>query len=178
MPSIIPAPSLLIASILGRSTEAAHRAISSFCGQLGQLIFLSEPLSFEWTGFYSDDLGPSPTRFIVAVEHETDTSGLSELKRTTCRLEITLARPGQGREVNIDPGLLSADQLVLASTKPRAHRLYLGHGIYGDLMLLYGPAGFSPLPWTYPDYASAPLLPIFGRLRHLLLEKKKLRQQI
>jgi hypothetical protein len=169
-----PDRALLVASVLGRDLELVDRATARFAEVFGRLIFASEPLAFEWTAYYGDELGPAPRRRVIAVDRLDDTSSLPEIKRAAGRIEVTVAGPGTGRPVNIDPGLLGAEQLVLASTKPRGHRLHLGRGIHGELTLLFGPEGFAPLPWTYPDYASPPLRAIFGRLRELLLERRRM----
>ena len=172
-----PVPGLLVASILGRDLPSVDGAAIQCGEQLGRLCFRSEPLPFACTEYYQDELGPAPARRIIAFERLEDTSVLAEIKRQTCRLEVALSSAGSGRQLNIDPGILGQDQLVLASTKPRRHRLHLGRGIYGDLMLLRGPGGFEPLPWTYPDYAGPALRDIFERLRELLLQTRRSRRE-
>jgi hypothetical protein len=168
-----PEPFLVVASVLGRTLERVNAAVEGFCGRFGVLGFASEPLPFSWTDYYRDELGSSPVRRIIALEQPLDPAGLVELKRFSCRLEVTLSRP-ESRDVNIDPGVLNQHQLVLASTKPRAHRIYLGHGIYGDLMLVQRGDGFAALEWTYPDYADAQVREIFDRLRALYLAKRRI----
>jgi len=169
-----PDADLLVASVLGASLEAVDRACVRLAEQLGPLAFSSEPLDFRWTDYYSDELGEQPARRVIAFDKLSDAAHLVEIKRAATRLEVTLARADR-REVNIDPGTLGAEQLVLASTKARGHRLHAGRGIYLELTLIWGPEGFSPLPWTYPDYASPRLRELFGRLRELLLETRRLR---
>jgi len=149
-------------------------AVARFEEQFGALLFVSEPMPFEWTEYYGGELGQNPCRRFVAVKELLgDTATLPEIKRASCRLEVTLSRRRGGRLVNIDPGILNQDQLVLASTKYRAHRIYLGQGIHGDLTLLYREGGFTPLPWTYPDYASEELLDLFTQLRGLYLSARR-----
>ena len=57
------------------------------------------------------------------------------------------------RQVNIDPGYLSAERFVLATGKNYTHRIYLSKGIFADLTLIFTKGNFHTLPWTYPDYA-------------------------
>ena len=47
-----------------------------------------------------------------------------------------------GRRVNLDPGLLSLANLILATTKNRSHRIPLFDGIYAELTLLYAKKQF------------------------------------
>lgn len=169
-----PDADLLVASVLGCSLDAVDRACARLAEQLGPLAFTSEPLEFRWTDYYGDELGEQPLRRIVAFDKLDDAARLIEVKRATARLEVALSHASR-REVNIDPGTLGAEQLVLASTKARGHRLHVGRGIYLELTLIWGPEGFAPLPWTYPDYASPRLRELFGRLRELLLETRRVR---
>jgi hypothetical protein len=165
---------MLVASVLGRTPELAEAALERFAEAHGEVCFVSEPLPFRWTDYYRPELGPDPTRRFVALEPLlSDPSRLPEIKRGAARLEVTLARRGQRRPVNVDPGLLNENQLVLASTKPRAHRIYLGRGVWADLMLIHRQGGFTPLPWTYPDYADGETLGLFNRLRELYLASRR-----
>ncbi len=62
------------------------------------------------------------------------------------------------RQVNLDPGILSEERLILATGKNYTHRIYLRNGIYGDLTLIYGKGSYRTLPWTYPDYSDPRLI--------------------
>jgi hypothetical protein len=77
------------------------------------------------------------------------------------------------RRVNIDPGLLTAERLVLATGKNYSHRIYLGQGVFADLTLLFYRGSYHPLPWTYPDYRDPLSLQIFNRLRDRYLRDLK-----
>jgi len=173
MPASLPEPGLLVISVLGRTLELVDLAAQRCAEQFGRLLFASEVLPFEWTDYYCGELGASPARRLIALEGEGDAARLPELKRATCRLEVALSPAGGGRQLNLDPGVLGEGQLILASTKARAHRVHLGRGVHGDLQLLFGPTGFEPLPWTYPDYASPPMRQLLGRLRELLLQRRR-----
>jgi hypothetical protein len=60
-----------------------------------------------------------------------------------------------------------AGQLILATRKDRAHRIYLGDGVYADLHLRYQGGCFRPLDWTYPDYRAPAVLTFFSQARAL-----------
>ncbi|HYB19437.1 MAG TPA: DUF4416 family protein, partial [Thermodesulfobacteriota bacterium] len=95
------------------------------------------------------------------------------VKLWTNALEGQTLNEQGGRRVNIDPGHLAAAKFILATGKDYSHRIYLGEGIYGDLTLIFQKGTFSPLPWTYPDYASEPLLGIINLLRRRYLWQLK-----
>ena len=57
------------------------------------------------------------------------------------------------------------ENLVLATGKSQAHRIYLGEGVFGDLTLIFRKGTYQPLPWTYPDYASRELIAVLEEVR-------------
>jgi hypothetical protein len=58
----------------------------------------------------------------------------------------------ESRIVNIDPGILTASALIMATAKDFAHRVPLRQGIYAHLELLFSRNAVKLLPWTYPDF--------------------------
>jgi hypothetical protein len=74
--------------------------------------------------------------------------------------------------LNIDPGYVVPTKLVLASTKDRAHRIYLDHGIHAEIALRYL-HDWQVLPWTYPDYQRPETRAFFHRVREFLLHSAK-----
>ncbi len=100
---------------------------------------------------------------------------LPRIKRQTNQLERTFAWwDGQRgrRRVNLDPGYVDLAKLVLATTKDRQHRLYLGQGIYGEVTLRFTGGRFVPWEWTYPDYRTPEYLAFFDAVR------RRYRQQL
>jgi hypothetical protein len=68
---------------------------------------------------------------------------------------------------------LTEAKLVLATTKDRDHRLYLGRGIFAEVTLYYQrTAGWQTREWTYPDYRSAAYQAFFQQCRDYLRRKK------
>jgi hypothetical protein len=96
---------------------------------------------------------------------------LAALKQASNQIEDRWKRDGGKRRVNIDPGYLSASQLVLASTKPFAHRIYIERGIWAEVTLLFKQGSFTSLPWTYPDYAAH--IPLFNAWRERYKQQMK-----
>ena len=66
------------------------------------------------------------------------------------------------------------DNLVLATSKSRTHRVYLDRGVWADLTLVFERGEFRELPWTYPDYASEYYRQTLANIREIY--KKQLRQ--
>jgi hypothetical protein len=67
--------------------------------------------------------------------------------------------------VNIDPGYITPNNVIVASTKEFPSRIYLGKGIYGDLQLILKRSEAVPMPFTFADYKLNK--DFFLKLRHL-----------
>lgn len=85
------------------------------------------------------------------------------------RIREDAAMPG--RAVNIDPGILTASALIMATAKDFTHRIPLAHGIYAHLELLFTRTDLRFLDWTYPDFRQDSYRRFFLDLRKLYLEQ-------
>jgi hypothetical protein len=165
---------MVVVSLLSGQPEAHETAVKMLVRRLGPLCYLSAPLAFDYTDYYEAEMGPGLTRRLAAFEQLVAPIRLAVIKRVCMSLEKDLSQ-GRRRRVNLDPGLLSADALVLATSKPRGHRLCLSEGIYGEVTLLFHRGDFISLPWTYQDYAGPELKDVLNLLRDRYLWK--LRQE-
>ncbi len=138
----------------------------------GRLEYLSGLMQFDQTDYYEAEMGKGLVRRFAAFSDLIAPDKLPEIKLTTNMIEKKLSK-NKKRTVNIDPGLLSAERVVLATGKNYSHRIYLGQGIYADLTLIYKGGEFLPLQWTYPDYVSSEILGMFSILRGRYIEKVK-----
>jgi hypothetical protein len=138
----------------------------------GPVDLQSEIMDFDYTRYYDNEMGRPLYRRFLSFEKRIDPGLLSGIKVATNALEDELAVNGR-RQVNIDPGYLTPAKLVLATTKDRAHRIYLGKGIYAEVTLLYQGGAFRELPWTYPDYRSEKYRAFFTRVREICLRQQK-----
>lgn len=69
------------------------------------------------------------------------------------------------RVLNCDVGMVLLDQVVLATGKPYSHRVYIRDGVYIELTYQYEQGNYSPLKWTYPDYAHDEVIQAFNTAR-------------
>jgi hypothetical protein len=158
----------LVVGQIYREPAAAESCWRELEERFGPLDFLSPVRPFDFTAYYERELGASLLRRWGTFARLLAPDGLTAVKLATNALEDRL-RAGDKRTVNLDPGLLSAERLVLATGKNYVHRLYLGRGIFGDLTLIYARGSFQPLPWTYPDYQDPEAIGMFNRLRERYL---------
>lgn len=165
-----PLPVKLIASLFAGSGELLEEARVRLSQEFGPVDYESELLPFDHTNYYAAEFGENLKRRFVAFVELVHPGKLAEIKRLTNALEMEWAVEGK-RRINIDPGYVSHSKLVLATTKNHAHRIYLGQGIYAEVTLHYCRGTFQPWPWTYPDYASPPLIAIFNHIRELYVKQ-------
>jgi hypothetical protein len=154
----------LIASLLTGDVCLLPPVKEALEGQFGPIDFASELLPFDHTDYYAAEFGAGLQRQIVTFRPLVAPERLPAVKVQTNEVEASLAREGR-RAMNIDPGYVSLNKLVLATTKNHAHRLYLGQGIYGEVTLAYRQGRFRPWPWSYPDYASDAYCALFDAVR-------------
>ena len=126
--------------------------------------YISAVTAFRFTGYYEKEMGASLFRRWGCSRRLVPQDQLAAIKLKTNELETRWEVEGQ-RQVNVDPGILSAERLVLATGKNYIHRIYLGSGVYGDLTLIYSKGSYRPLPWTYPDYQVPETIAMFNILR-------------
>ena len=149
-----PKPAKLLVSVISSSGERINATLSGIAAHYGILDFVSPLLPFNYTDYYCAEMGKVLFRRFASFNCLIRQEDLASIKVHTNGLEDEQTEKGN-RLVNIDPGYLVAERLVLASGKNYAHRIYLSKGIYGDLTLIYRDKDYQPLAWTYPDYREA-----------------------
>ncbi len=170
-PAVPPAVKPVASLILAREdlTGPVLRRLATYWGPVD----LVGPLwPFTATDYYSREMGGGLWRCLASFLHLASAAHLADWKVRTNLLEKHFSLGGR-RLVNLDPGYVARERLVLATGKNYAHRIYLGQGIFGDLTLLAGRGGFEALGWTYPDYAAGPLPEFLALVRRKYLWQLK-----
>ncbi|MFP5212855.1 MAG: DUF4416 family protein [Acidobacteriota bacterium] len=163
-----PLPAKLVIGVLFRDFGLQRSVLEVLCERFGPLDFLSAPEPFTHTAYYEREMGPGIHRCTASFLRLVASTSLPDVKLFTNDLEARYSSEGR-RQVNLDPGILSVERLVLASGKNFIHRVYLRDGIYADLTLIYQGDGYQVLPWTFPDHRSERLRAYFGALRKKLV---------
>lgn len=161
-------PVKLFLSVFAVTAEQLNETISELSALYGRADFVSEQMPFDYTDYYSPEMGGSLVRRFLSMEKLIRPEVLPDIKLATNELEQKSASR-DSRQVNIDPGYLSKAQLILATGKSFSHRPYLRDGIYADLTLIYQGKKFCALPWTYPDYADEKQLSMLSKIREKYL---------
>ncbi|MCU0588309.1 MAG: DUF4416 family protein [Syntrophobacteraceae bacterium] len=163
-----PPPAKLIVGLLYRRLEPRGKALALLQDRFGPLDLLTEPIPFSYTRYYEREMGTGLWRQVGSFESLVDQGALPDIKLATNAMESELACEGH-RTVNLDPGILTEERLLLASGKNYTHRVYLRNGIYADLTLMYQKGAYRPFPWTYADYREPMLLHFLKALKRKLM---------
>ena len=147
-----PEPVKFLAAVFSAETPLIAEAINRFQAAIGPLDYISEIFVFDQTEYYRAEMGWPLYKRIVAVEAPMDPADLIRIKIACRKIEDDYCE-GDRRRVNLDPGYVAKQRLVLGSGKDQAHRIYLGQGVYAELTLIYESGEFRSLRWTYPDFA-------------------------
>ncbi len=121
-----------------------------------------------FSAYYDEEMGGPVWKYFVTFSRLLPMDSLVTVKRSVEEVQKHFAvqeKEALRRTVNLDPGYVTGWNLVLSTVKNHAHRLYLGQGVYGEVTLLFRKHTFEPLPWTYRDYASQPVIDFFMRVR-------------
>ena len=159
-----PEPAKLIIGLFMKETELFAEVFPLLEKSFGRADMVGSWFDFNYTSYYDEEMGSPLFRRMVVFETMISQYGLSGIKKTCSRLESRYETDGK-RRVNIDPGYLLASRFVLATGKDYSHRICIGEGVYADLTLIYKDRDYTPLEWTYPDYADR-------RMRDFLLKAR------
>jgi hypothetical protein len=142
--------------------------VDEFKAISGQLVHFTHSF-FPMKDFYSREMGEKDSlrRLIILGQNKMAKDRLVELKIWATKKEFLFSINNK-RTINIDVGILSLENVILATGKNFVHRIYLKDGVYADLNLIFKENTFSSLPWTYPDYQHPDFITFFNWSRVLL----------
>jgi len=165
-----PKPGLFFSGLLWTNEDALRAAVDALTERYGSVILKTPDEAFPWADYYEPEMGEGIMRSYAFFDRLLPYDELADAKLAANSLEDEIRRSfnREGRPVNIDPGYLSLENLVLATTKPRPHRVYVGKGVYAESTLGFVNGRHEPWPWTYPDYSRSILAPFFLAARKAL----------
>jgi len=138
----------LVISLMHRKSEDISTIVSEIEQRYGK-IRDSIVLDFKFTKYYEKEFGTELIKEYLFIGKK-DIETFPDIKLFCFELEKKYSRDGK-RIFNIDPGYLTENSFILASFKPRAHRIYLRDSVYADLQLVYENNAWQGFKWTFPD---------------------------
>ena len=163
-------PVKLFAAVLYREEQPLAQARAALAGKFGEEDFAGAPVEFAHTDFYEKEMGSPLLRIFISYRRLVMPDELVSAKLESARIEQELAASEGQRRVNIDPGILDYQKVVLASFKFQGQKIYLSSGVWADLTLYYRKGGWSVFEWTFPDFKA-------GLYDNTLLEIRRIYKQ-
>lgn len=163
----------LFCSIFSPETSIITKVIKNdLRKRFGDTDWVSPELFFNKSMYYAKEMGWPLYRRFLSFKDLIRPDSIVSIKLYTNEIEQIYSVGGR-RKVNIDPGYISLERVVLVTGKNHAHRIYLAHGIYADLTLVYRDKSYRALKWTYPDYAEPEIIDYFNNVRKRYKEQLK-----
>ena len=168
-------PAKLVCGIIAGEERTFDLAEAALSGLYGAVDVRSGRHPFDFSDYYEPQMGPGLRRGFLSFSSLVPPESLSGIKVRTNALEedIRLAADAPRRAVNLDPGIITAAALVMATAKDFAHRVPLRDGVYGHLELLFSKQGIRLLDWNYPDFRDGRYAAFFLEARRRLLSALK-----
>ncbi len=167
-----PKPVKLFTGVIYGPESSINECIGSLRDGIGEIEYMSGDMPFDYTKYYEEEMGTGLRRIIITYRDLIKREEIAEIKIFTNKLEEVFSY-GNKRTINIDPGYIAQEHLILATGKGYSHRPYLGKGVYADLTLIYTKDEFRTLEWTYPDYGSGEMRELFKKLRQEYMNQLK-----
>lgn len=127
--------------------------------RFGEVDIESNIQPFNFTNYYEEEFGENLIQKLFSFSTLIRQDELAEIKRITNDLESNFAKeniknniPRHKRKINLDPGYITLNKYILASTKNGPSRIYLNQGIYAEITLRFINKSFVPCEYTYPNY--------------------------
>ncbi len=165
-----PNPVKLFIGALYTEMDLFEKAAGALQALFGQIDYRSPEFLFAASDYYKTEMGWPIFRRFVSFQQLINPGELAGIKIATNEIEANFAVCG-ARKVNLDPGYMDFNKVVLASAKFSGQKIYLNDGIYADPTLWFEKGEFEPYAWAFPDFKSGEYNAAFAHIRTLYKNK-------
>lgn len=169
----VPVKANLTVSVMFRNRDLLEKIKNDLIEKYGEIDHVSPEYSFsQISPYYDPEMGEGIYKIIYSFKKTVDRSFLKNVKIHCVELEKEHTEDGN-RMINLDPGLLTLENFILATGKNYSHRIYLGEGVFAEVTLMFGKKNvIRELPWTYRDYLFEPARSFLLELREHYRKKR------
>ena len=168
----LPKPAKLIISMFTSDKCLLSIYKRELIKRFGEVDFESNPQPFDFTDYYEKEFGKNLVQKLFSFSTLIKQDELMEIKIVTNDLEnnnidknIKKNITHHKRKINLDPGYITLDKYILASTKNGPSRIYLNQGIYAEITLRFINKSFVPCEYTYPNYKTKEYINFLNSVR-------------
>ena len=169
-------PAALLCAVMAADAAHIQEATAALIERWGPLRGAGPLYPFDQSVYYRREMGEGLHKQLLCFADKVDPALLPRAKTWTMDLERRLGveeASGLRRRANIDPGLLSIESLVLATTKYKGHRVCIAPSLYAEVTMLYQKGAYQPFEWTYPDYRREDNLAFLQEMRDWLMATRE-----
>lgn len=162
------APVKLFIGCIYKTEKQLLHAKDDLEAAFGPVDFESTPFSFSSpTHYYEKEMGQELLRKFYSFKSLIDPVSLSICKTKAFEIEQRFLK-NDNRQINLDPGYIDFNKVVLASFKYASHKIHIGNQVWADLTLFYEKGRFKSFPWTFPDFREDRYYKTLFKIRELL----------
>ncbi|MDZ4724277.1 MAG: DUF4416 family protein [candidate division Zixibacteria bacterium] len=172
-----PPAGRLIVAVIHAHIDACADALNVLEKQFGRIQAETTDLPCTNIDQYAEEMGDSLVRRFFAFERPIDRDRLPEIKSICHKIESQFGDAVDDytfRTVNLDPGIVTPDNVVMVSHREYNHRIYLTNGVFAELVLVWSKNGFARMPWTPADFYHDESIDFFLRIRESFDKPKRL----
>jgi len=154
-----PKPAKLVISMFTSNKQLFSIYKEALIKKFGEVDTESKNQSFNYTDYYEEEFGENLIQKLLSFSTLIRQDNLAEIKIITNDLEkknleknIKTNIAHNKRKINLDPGYITLNKYILASTKNGPSRIYLNQGIYAEITLRFINKSFISCEYTYPNY--------------------------
>jgi len=162
----------LFIGILHSEAKLLGKAVQLIEEKFGEIDYSSPDFSFNVSDYYKGEMGGTIFRKFISFTNLIDPCELVKIKIKTNEIEDLVAVNGK-RKVNLDPGYMDFNKVILASAKYNGQKIYLDLGIYADPTLCFEKGNFNPYPYSFPDFKTGEYNETFLQIRALYKTGRK-----
>lgn len=144
---------ILIIAIMYSNKEIYNRVKFILTEKFNKIKSESQEYNFDqFTHYYEKEMGKNLVKRFLIFDYNITKKDLIKIKKQTTEIEKEFSVNGN-RTINLDPGYLNENELVLASFKKGTnYKEELGEGVYAHKVLEFE-NGKAKIFWhTFPDY--------------------------
>ena len=167
-----PEPAKLIISMITSDKYLFSLYKEILIKRFGEVDIESNTQPFNYTDYYEEEFGENLMQKLFSFSTLIRQDELAEIKIITNVLEnnnldknIKTNITHHKRKINLDPGYITLNKYILASTKDGPSRIYLNQGIFAEITLRFINKSFVPCEYTYPNYKTCEYIIFLASVR-------------